>query len=308
MPAGVSVARKVLAIVVPTIIAIWFIAFCVCYFGIFYNNPVTPAGYAGYVTRGAIAGKTEFVKVQYGPTSSGAGWLLHATNVPLTPRTYEEDFSGAEGIVSGDNTRIAFAVNVTMRIRPNQPGTKQDWVRTYVEKYTTLHDGDSPEQILSNTYNNNLKQPIRGYVRLSAESIKGLDIQDNMPKIAEDVNKKVQALTANTPFQVTKITIGRIHYPDSVTNQVANNLIATQKILQQNIQTDLTTRDARMMVIDNEGLAAAADIINKSITPQWLQYQALLAEEENVKSQSSTNLFIEVGPMGVPSIAGSPKQ
>jgi hypothetical protein len=298
----------VLAFAVPTLIAIWFVAFCVCYLGIFYNNPVTPAGYAGYVTRGAIAGKTEFVKVQYGPTSSGAGWLLSATNVPLTPRTFEEDFSGTEGIVSGDNTRISFAVNVTMRIRRNSDAFGQgggiDWVKTYVEKYTTLHADDSPEKILMTTYVNNLKQPIRGYVRLAAEAHKGLDIQDNMPKIAEEVAAKVQTLTNDTPFEVIKITIGRIHYPDTVTNQVANNLIATQRILQQNISTDLTTRDARMMVIDNEGLAAAADIINKSITPQWLQYQALLAEQENVKSQSTTNLFIEVGPMGVPTVAG----
>jgi hypothetical protein len=304
MQGGVSTVGKVAGVLVPTVLAIFFIAFTVCYLGIFYNNPVTPAGYAGYVTRGAIAGKSEFVKVQYGPTSSGAGWLLSATNVPLTPRTYEEDFSGAEGIVAGDNTSISFAVNVTMRIRHNVAGGNQDWVRMYVEKYTTLHAGDTPEKILSNTYLNNLKQPIRGYVRLAAESHKGLDIQDNMPKIADEVFAKVQTLTANTPFEVTKITIGRIHYPETVTNQVANNLIATQRILQQNIQTDLTTRDARMMVIDNEGLAAAADIINKSITPQWLQYQALLAQQDNIKSQSTTNLMIEVGPMGVPTVGG----
>ena len=284
-------------------VLLWFIAFCVCYFGIFYRNPVTPAGYAGYVTRGAIAGKSEFVKVQYGPTSSGAGWLLDVVNVPVTPRTFEEDFSGAEGIVSGDNTRISFAVNVTMRLRQDPTG-KQDWVRTYVEKKTTLHDGDTPEMIMKNTYVSNLRQPIRGFVRLAAEAHKGLDIQDNMPKIAEDVNEAVQALTENTPFEVTSITIGRIHYPETVTNQVASNLIATQHIEQAKIQVDLTTRDASMLVIDNEGLAAAADIINKSITPQWLQYQALLAQQENVKSISVTNLMIEVGPMGVPTVGG----
>lgn len=307
--AGLSTFFKTLGYAAPVLVVLWFVAFCVCDWGIFYSNPVTPAGYAGYVTRGALAGKTQFVKVQYGPTSSGAGWLLSAINVPLTPRTFEEDFSGAEGIVSGDNTQIAFAVNVTLRIRRNNTdatgnATNADYVRMYVEKYTTLHKDDTPEKILLATYVNNFKQPIRGYVRLAAESIKGLDIQDHMPGIGEEVYRKVETLTANTPFEVTKITIGRIHYPDSVTDQVANNLISAQKVLQQNISTDLTTKDARMMVIDNEGLAAAADIINKSITPQWLQYQALLAQQENVKSQSSTNLMIEVGPLGVPVVAG----
>jgi len=306
MPASLSSIGKVLGYIVPVFVAIWFFAFLVCYFGVFYSNPVTPAGYAGYVTRGALAGKTEFVKVQYGPTSTSAGWLLHVTNVPLTPRTYQEDFSGPEGIVSGDNTRIAFAINVTVRIRPNQPGTSQDWVRNFVENYTTLHDGESPDQVLADTYTNNLKQPIRGFVRLAAESIKGMDIQDNMPRIADEVNAKVQALTANTPFEVTNITIGYIHYPDSVTSQVANNLIASQQVLEQNIQTQLTTLDAQIMVTDNEGLAEAAAIINKGITPQWLQYEALQAELANVKSESATNLFIPVGPMGVPTVSVSP--
>ena len=42
------------------------------------SNPETPAGYVGYLTRGALFGKTQFYGLQTGPTSSGLGWMLSA--------------------------------------------------------------------------------------------------------------------------------------------------------------------------------------------------------------------------------------
>jgi hypothetical protein len=288
------------------LLSLFFVAFVVCYFGIFFSNPKTPAGYVGYVTRGAMVGKSEFVKVQYGPTSSGAGWLLRVLNVPATPRTFEEDFSGSEGIVSGDNTMISFAVNVTLRLRHDPEGNKH-WTQDYIEHYSTLHSGETPEQLFLNTYANNVKPRIRYFVRLATQTHNGLDIQDNMQKIADEVMAKIQEETAGKPFEILSITVGRIHYPDIVTNQVANSLIAAQHIEQQTAQVELTKRDARMMVIDNEGMAEAADIINRSISAPWLQYQALVAEQKNVKSNSATSLMIPVGAMGVPTIDGLTK-
>jgi hypothetical protein len=35
------------------------------------SNPFTPAGYVGYLTRGAVLGKSRFFGVQKGPTSAG---------------------------------------------------------------------------------------------------------------------------------------------------------------------------------------------------------------------------------------------
>ena len=46
-------------------------------------NPSTPAGFEGYVERGAIIGKRAFVEAQKGPTSTGLGWLLEVKNVAL---------------------------------------------------------------------------------------------------------------------------------------------------------------------------------------------------------------------------------
>ena len=67
------------------------------------RNPFTPAGYVGYLTRGAVFGKSIFYGVQRGPTSPGRSWLLDVTNVSITPYTYTEDFTG-EDAVSAETT------------------------------------------------------------------------------------------------------------------------------------------------------------------------------------------------------------
>ena len=75
------------------------------------RNPFTPAGYVGYLTRGAVFGKSTFYGVQRGPTSAGRTWLLDVTNVSITPYTYSEDFTGDDAVLSRDNLKIAFRVH-----------------------------------------------------------------------------------------------------------------------------------------------------------------------------------------------------
>ena len=55
------------------------------------SNPYTPAGYVGYLTKGAVFGRSSFYGIQRGPTSTGRSWLLRVTNVSVTPYTYTED-------------------------------------------------------------------------------------------------------------------------------------------------------------------------------------------------------------------------
>ena len=47
------------------------------------SNPVTPAGYVGYLTQGAVLGKARFYGLQKGPTSPGRAWLVSVTNVSV---------------------------------------------------------------------------------------------------------------------------------------------------------------------------------------------------------------------------------
>src|SRR5262245_33603188 len=103
------------------------------------SNPFTPAGYVGYLTRGAVIGKSRFYGVQKGPTSAGRTWLLDVTNVSVTPYTYTEDFTGNDAVLSRDNLKIAFQVHTVWRVDDTR-------VPLFMERYSTTASRSSVEK------------------------------------------------------------------------------------------------------------------------------------------------------------------
>src|SRR5919106_385713 len=96
------------------------------------RNPVTPAGYVGYLTQGALFGKARFYGLQKGPTSPGRTWLLDVVNVSVTPYSFTEEFTGNNSVLSKDNLKIAFRVHVVWKVRESR-------VKEFVERYSTLY-------------------------------------------------------------------------------------------------------------------------------------------------------------------------
>ena len=106
------------------------------------RNPFTPAGYVGYLTKGAVVGKTRFYGVQRGPVSPGRHWLLDVTNVSITPYTYTEDFTGDDAVLSRDNLKIAFRVHTVWRIDDTR-------VPMFMERFSTTVHVTRPSKILT---------------------------------------------------------------------------------------------------------------------------------------------------------------
>ena len=107
------------------------------------RNPFTPAGYVGYLTRGAVLGKSHFYGVQRGPTSAGRSWLLDVTNVSVTPYTYTEDFTGNETVLSRDNLKIAFRVHTVWRVDENRIPLFMERFSTTAGRHVVEKDPDS---------------------------------------------------------------------------------------------------------------------------------------------------------------------
>jgi regulator of protease activity HflC (stomatin/prohibitin superfamily) len=187
------------------------------------SNPVTPAGYVGYLTRGAILGHERFIGLQTGPTSSGRGWLLHVINVSVTPYTYDEDFSGSETVLSSDSLKIAFRVHLVWRVRP-------DRVKQFVENFSTLQTNDTPDKVVEVAYHNFLREPLRTYARDEVQKYKGLEIKDNIARIGDTLTARVLKLTDDTPFEVRSIVVGNIQYPSEIVVAVSKKLAATQEL------------------------------------------------------------------------------
>ncbi len=258
-----------------------------------FRNPVTPPGYVGYLTRGALIGKTEFYGLQTGPTSSGLGWLLDVRNVSVTPYTYTEDFTGENSVLSTDSLKIAFRVHIVWRVVPER-------VREFIERYSTLREHDDPDRIVQVAYANFIREPLRTYARDEVQKYKGLAIKDNITPIGEAVTRRIQALTANTPFEVRSVVVGNIQYPSEVSDAVSRKLAAVQELERKVTEIEITSREKEKRIIEAEGIAKATEIIAQRLTPAYLQYEAIKAQHEMVRSNNHTTIYLPVGPMGVP--------
>lgn len=160
--------KKVVAIAVASLLAlsvlVWLIGA---------SNPETPAGYVGYLTQGALFGKTKFYDLQTGPTSPGRTWLLNVMNVSITPYTYTEEFVGNNSVLSRDNLKIGFRVHLVWKVR-------RDQVKELVEKYSTIYDDKKPDKIVEDAYKNFLREPLRTYARDEIQRLNGLEIKDKI--------------------------------------------------------------------------------------------------------------------------------
>ncbi|MBC7979141.1 MAG: hypothetical protein H7Y36_01095 [Armatimonadetes bacterium] len=263
----------------------------------FLRNPSTPAGYVGYLTQGAVVGKTKFHGTQSGPTSSGLRWLLSVTNISVTPYTYTEEFEGSDSVLSRDNLKISFRVHIIWKIRPDQ-------VKAFVEKFSTIRDNDNPDAIVQTAYDNFIREPLRTYARDEVQKLDGLEIKDSISPIGDSIFQRTLKLTANTPFEVTSIVVGNIQYPAEVADAVSKKLAATQLLEQKKTEIEIQRRDSEKKVIEAEGIAKAMNIINLSLTGAYLQHEAIEAQKAMVGSPNHTTIYIPTGAMGVP-IVGS---
>ncbi len=258
-----------------------------------FRNPTTPPGYVGYVTRGALVGQARFYDLQTGPTSSGLGWLLDVVNVSVTPYTNSEEFAGESSVLAADSLKIAFRVHVVWRVIP-------DRVREFIEHYSTLRPGDSPDRIVEVAYANFIREPLRTYARDEVQKYKGLDIKNNISPIGEAVTNRIRALTENTPFEIRSVVVGNIQYPPEVVDAVSRKLAAIQELERKETEIQITEREKEKRIIEAEGIAKATEIISQRLTSAYLQYEAIKAQHEIVQSNNHTTIYIPVGPMGVP--------
>jgi len=252
------------------------------------TNPSTPAGYVGYVTKHPYTMPARFYELQTGPTSTGLGWMLEVTNISVTPNTSTEQFVGPTAVLAKDNLHIEFQAHLLWKVEPQN-------AKNFVEKY-----GETGENPLNNAYVNFIKEPFRTYTRDEVQKYDGLDIKDNIDAIGSAVQDRILALTKGTPFTIISVVIGNIQYPDTVAQSVANKLAATQVLEQTTIEIQTAKAKAQIREADAEGVAKAMDTINQKLTPLYVQYEAIQAQQKMVYSPNHTEIYIPVGPMGVP--------
>jgi regulator of protease activity HflC (stomatin/prohibitin superfamily) len=255
------------------------------------TNPSTPAGFVGYVTKHPYTMPARFYALQTGPTSTGLGWMLDVTNISVTPNTSSEKFQGATAVLAKDNLHIEFQAHLLWKVEPEN-------VKVFVEKY-----GGTGNFPLGVAYDNFIKEPFRTYTRDEVQKYNGLDIKDNIDTIGSAVQTRILKLTQGTPFTIISVVIGNIQYPETVAQSVANKLAATQVLEQTTIEIQTAKAKAQIREAEADGIAKAMDTINAKLTPLYVQYEAIQAQEKMVNAPNHSTIYIPVGANGVPIVS-----
>lgn len=257
------------------------------------SNPVTPAGYVGYLTKGAVFGQARYRGLQEGPISPGREWLIRVVNVSITPYSIKEDFTGESSVLSKDNMNVQFRVHVIWKVR-------KTGVKEFVEKFTTLNDEKGETPLLFLAYKDYLREPLRTFARAEVQRHNGLDIKDKIDDISAHIHERVIEYAKGTPFDITSVVVGNIQYPKQVADSVAMKMAATQDLERKATEIEIEKREATKRIVQAEGIAKAMSIINKKLTVNYLQHEAIEAQKLMANSPNHTTMFIPVGNMGVP--------
>ena len=242
------------------------------------SNPETPAGHEGYVRQGAIVGAHRFYGIQEGPSSTGLGWLLEAYNVDMRWATYSEDFQ----VMSSDNLSLKFHAHAVLK--PHR-GT----VRDLVEQY----GGEE-------WYQRNVQQPFRNAVYEAVAGYKALEAKEKREQIAATVQDKFMLFLSEKPFDLQAIVIGTINLPDAVAKSQEEKISKETELGRKSFEIDIAKQDAIVRIEEAKGIAEAQRIISQSLTTNYLQHEAIKAQEKMASSPNHTTTYIPSGENGIP--------
>ena len=260
-------------------------------------NPFTPAGYVGYLTKGAVFGQSRFYGVQRGPTSPGRTWLLAVTNISVTPYTYHEDFTGQDSVLSRDNLQIGFRVHTVWHI-------DADRVPLFMERYTTtVTDGSlqkDPDAVVKVAYANFVREPLRTFARDEVQRRNGLDVKEALMPIGDAVLNRIRAYADGSPFVISSVVVGNVQYPAEVADAVSRKLAATQELQRKDTEIEIERKERTKREVQAQGIANAMQIIRGQLSAMYIQHEAIEAQKMMVNSPNHTVVYIPSGPMGVP--------
>lgn len=261
------------------------------------SNPSTPAGYVGYLTKSAVFGQGRFYGVQRGPVSPGRTWLLHVTNVSVTPYTYAEDFSGDDTVLSHDNLKIAFRVHTVWRIDAGKVPVFMDRFSTTVSNEIVEKD---PDAIVKVAYANFVREPLRTFARDEVQRRNGLEVKEALIPIGEAVLARIKTYAADSPFIISDVVVGNVQYPAAVSDAVSLKLAATQELQRKDTEIEIERKERTKREVQAQGIANAMQIIRGQLNGMYIQHEAIEAQKLMVNSPNHTVVYIPSGPMGVP--------
>ncbi len=244
------------------------------------SNPHTPAGHEGYVKEVPRVWRNGgFQAGIKGPANFGVTlWRNQVENVDFRPMTYPETFK----ILAKDELNVSFRWQTIIKVKP---GT----IKTVVEDFAGKQ-----------FYNRYIKEYLRAKVRENVQVLLSSEIKEKRKEIAESVMVELNKYLTNTPFVAISGVVGNIDYPKVVTDAVEKKMAAKQLLDEKETQKSIAKKDAEIRIEEAKGIAEAQKIINSTLTPNYLQHEAINAQLKMAESPNHTTVYIPSGENGIP--------
>ncbi|CAH9049383.1 hypothetical protein PSECIP111854_00016 [Pseudoalteromonas sp. CIP111854] len=150
-----------------------------------------------------------------------------------------------------------------------------------------------------------MRETFRTYVRDEVQKFDSRALKAKREAIATQVTKRLKNYLNTTPFNIKQVVIGNINYPSIVAEAVEKKLAAHQLLAEKETQKAIAKKDAEIRIEEAKGIAEAQKIINATLTPNYLQHEAINAQLKMAESPNHTTVYIPVGTNGIPLVKGT---
>lgn len=197
--------------------------------------------------------------------------------------TYTEKLN----ILSADNLHMS--VDVALRIRPTP------------DEVYKLHTDTGP-----NYYPRVVQQPFRA---LTLEVLSGYayhDIPRRTDEIQDRILAQIQQTLGDKHLDFDAVEVRHVEYPQRVIEATSDKLATQELAEQKEYEKAIAAADAQIQIIDARGQQQAQEIIQSSLTPLYLQFEAIDVQRQLARSSNAVFYFVPLGQDGLPLIVQTP--
>jgi hypothetical protein len=255
------------------------------------SNVRVTAGYASYIYSRPIAGRSEFKQVIFGPASTGLSWRLDGQRVSITPYTYSEKFEAENAIIGKDKLPLASQAHIVWRLRPEAGA-----VQRFMEEFGGWESSADPDKIARESYDQFIREPFRTLTRSVVAQYNGLDVNESLSNISQQIETEVKSLLDKTPFEVMSVVMVAISAKVAL-NQTLEMKTIEEQIAEKSIAIERKNGEAvgARFAAQAREQAKAIEEIKSVLDPLYIEF----LQAENIKGAERIYLPIGAGPQMV---------
>jgi regulator of protease activity HflC (stomatin/prohibitin superfamily) len=185
-------------------------------------------------------------------------------------------------VLSKDNLNLQVEVTLLYKIRP--------------DKYTFVYSnfGDSVYD-----FNKALIIPsIHSAIREGCSEMEWDNISMHRDILKNEIAKNLKSVLHDKGFIISNVLINNIQPPSKIKEAVMAKLKTQQEVTQMNFEKQKATKEAQIKIIEANGIAKSQEIIQKKLTPLYVQYYAIQTYKNLASSKNTTFVIMPTNPKG----------